>query len=152
MRNVCLNSLAFKAITNDWRESPIVLIAEHLIRKGFDLKIHDDAIKTSRITGANREYIEKRIPHLSSRLVGTLDELIEHSDILLVTRDGDGLIERAAELGRKRLIIDLRGRVPHSKKSVPLAAASKPTRSARAVVPKTMVPRTAPPSNGYRKP
>jgi GDP-mannose 6-dehydrogenase len=134
MRRVGLNGLAFKAGTDDLRESPIVLIAEHLIGKGFDLKIHDDAIKTSRITGANREYIEKRIPHLSSRLVGTLDELIEHSDILLVTRDGDGLIERAAELGRKRLIIDLRGRVPHSKKSVPLVAASKPTRSAKAML------------------
>ena len=45
--------------------------------------------ETSRITGANRDYINKRIPHLSSRLVSTLDELIEHSEILLITRDGD---------------------------------------------------------------
>lgn len=120
MRKIGLNGLAFKAGTDDLRESPIVSIAEHLIGKGYDLKIHDAGIETSRITGANRDYIEKRIPHLSSRLVSTLDELIEQSEIILVTREGDALLERAAELGKKPLIIDLRGRVPHSRKSLPV--------------------------------
>ena len=116
MRKIGLNGLAFKSGTDDLRESPIVLIAEHLIGKGYDLKIHDAGIETSRITGANRDYIEKRIPHLSSRLVSTVDELIDHSEILLLTRDGDGLMERATELGRKPLVIDLRGRTTQSKK------------------------------------
>jgi GDP-mannose 6-dehydrogenase len=115
-RRIGLNGLAFKPGTDDLRESPIVIIAEHLIGKGYDLKLHDAGLETSRITGANRDYIEKRIPHLSSRLVSSLDELIEHSDILLVTRDGDGLMERAAELGKRPTIIDLRCRVPQSKK------------------------------------
>ena len=116
LRRVGLNGLAFKAGTDDLRESPIVLIAEHLIGKGYDLKIHDTAIETSRISGANREYIEKRIPHLSSRLVATVEELIEHSDILLITRDGDGLADRAAKLGKRLHIIDLSGRqVPQKK-------------------------------------
>jgi len=141
IRRVGLNGLAFKPGTDDLRESPIVLIAEHLIGKGYDLKIHDDAIKTSRITGANREYIEKRIPHLSSRLVSSLDELIEHSELILITRDGDGLMEWAAQAGRKPMIIDLRGRLPHSKKIVPPAAeSSTPTRPAKAVVQSTRLP------------
>jgi GDP-mannose 6-dehydrogenase len=109
-RRIGLNGLAFKAGTDDLRESPIVLIAEHLIGKGYDLKIHDTAIETSRISGANREYIEKRIPHLSSRLVGSLDELIEHSEILLITRDGDAVVQRAALLAKRPLVIDLSGR------------------------------------------
>src|SRR5262245_13337280 len=126
MRRIGLNGLAFKAGTDDLRESPIVLIAEHLIGKGYDLKIHDEGIQTSRITGANREYIEKRIPHLSSRLVRTLDELIEHSEILLLTRDEDRLLQRAGELGRKPLVVDLRGRVPNTKKWASPVGASKP--------------------------
>jgi len=115
-RRVGLNGLAFKSGTDDLRESPIVLIAEHLIGKGYDLKIHDAAIETSRITGANREYIEKRIPHLSSRLVSTLDELIDHSEIILITRDGEALLERAAKLGKRPIIIDLSGRPVHARK------------------------------------
>jgi len=129
LRRVGLNGLAFKSGTDDLRESPIVIIAEHLIGKGYDLKIHDSAIETSRITGANRDYINKRIPHLSSRLVSNLDELIEHSEILLITRDGDGLTERAAALGKRPLLIDLRGRVPQSRKSAPVVAALKLNRS-----------------------
>src|SRR5207247_8316995 len=88
------NGLAFKAGTDDLRESPIVLIAEHLIGKGYEVKIHDQGIETSMITGTNRDYIERHIPHLSSRIVHTLDELIEHSEILLITRDGDRLLDR----------------------------------------------------------
>jgi len=118
VRRIGLNGLAFKAGTDDLRESPIVIIAEHLIGKGHDLKIHDAAIETSLITGANRDYIERRIPHLSSRLVSTLDELIEHSEILLITRDNDALIERAAKLGKRPLVIDLRGRVLQTKKTL----------------------------------
>jgi GDP-mannose 6-dehydrogenase len=112
------NGVDFKSGTDDLRESPIVLIAEHLIGKGYDLKIHDAGVVTSRLIGANRDYIDKRIPHLSSRLVSTLDELIEHSEILLLTRDGDGLLERAAKLRRRPLVVDLRGRAPQLMKTV----------------------------------
>jgi GDP-mannose 6-dehydrogenase len=126
MRRLGLNGLAFKAGTDDLRESPIVLIAEHFIGKGYDLKIHDAAIETSRITGANRDYIEKRIPHLSSRLVGTLDELIEHSEILLLARDGEAVMERAATLGRRPMIIDLSGRPVRQRKSAPAVGGTRP--------------------------
>jgi GDP-mannose 6-dehydrogenase len=124
LRRVGLNGLAFKAGTDDLRESPIVLIAEHLIGKGYDLKIHDAAIETSRISGANRDYIEKRIPHLSKRLVGSLDELIAHSDILLITRDGDAVLDRAAKLEKRPLVIDLSGRPVRFRKTTAVAVAS----------------------------
>src|SRR6266487_1224558 len=123
---VGLNGLAFKPGTDDLRESPIVLIAEHLIGKGYDLKIHDDAIKTSRITGANREYIEKRIPHLSSRLVGTLDELIEHSDIILITRDDDQLLERVVQREKRPIVVDLRGQNHLMKRMLEAKRLAKP--------------------------
>jgi len=131
-RRIGLNGLAFKPGTDDLRESPIVLIAEHLIGKGYDLKIHDAAIETSLITGANRDYIEKRIPHLSSRLVSSVDELIEHSEILLITRDNDALIERAAKLGKRPLVIDLRGRGPQSKKTFTPSGVKKQVATAKA--------------------
>lgn len=140
MRRLGLNGLAFKSGTDDLRESPIVIIAEHLIGKGYDLKIHDAGIETSRITGANRDYIEKRIPHLSSRLVSTVDELIEHSEILLITRDGEGLMARASKLGKRPLVVDLRGRLPQSKKtSIPIVV-QKQNGSAKARIVKMTPP------------
>jgi GDP-mannose 6-dehydrogenase len=104
------NGLAFKAGTDDLRESPIVLIAEHLIGKGYDVKIHDQGIEASLITGANREYIQRHIPHLSSRLVRNAEELVEHSEVLLITRDDDRLQEAVTESGKKPIIVDLRGK------------------------------------------
>ena len=108
-RKIGLNGLAFKSGTDDLRESPIVLIAEHLIGKGYDVKIHDPAIETSMITGTNRDYIERHIPHLSSRIVHSIDDLIEHSEILLITRDGDHLLDRIVALGKRPTVVDLRG-------------------------------------------
>jgi GDP-mannose 6-dehydrogenase len=148
MRRIGLNGLAFKSGTDDLRESPIVLIAEHLIGKGYELKIHDAGIEASRITGANRDYIEKRIPHLSSRLVSTLDELIEESEIILITRDGDAVMDRAAKLGKRPLVIDLSGRVPQSKKSAPVVAAAKPVEPAR----KRQLKMPAPSNGRYQNP
>jgi GDP-mannose 6-dehydrogenase len=131
MRRVGLNGLAFKAGTDDLRESPIVLIAEYLIGKGYDVKIHDSAIETSRISGANREYIEKRIPHLYSRLAGSLDELIAHSEILLITRDGDAVMDRVCKLEKRPLVIDLSGRPLHARKTIPIQIASATVPGAR---------------------
>jgi GDP-mannose 6-dehydrogenase len=109
-RRIGLDGLAFKSGTDDLRESPIVLIAEHLIGKGYEVKIHDPAIETSRITGTNRDYIEQHIPHLASRLVSSIDELINHAEVLVATRDVKPLLDRVEELGKRPLIVDLSGR------------------------------------------
>ncbi|HWN97436.1 MAG TPA: nucleotide sugar dehydrogenase [Methylomirabilota bacterium] len=127
-RRIGLNGLAFKSGTDDLRESPIVSIAEHLIGKGFDVKIHDPGIHESLLTGANKEYIESRIPHLSSRLVATLEELVEHSDILLLTRNGDELVQRVNDSAKRTTIIDLRGQ-----------KASKKVRQMRKIAPQPVI-------------
>jgi GDP-mannose 6-dehydrogenase len=68
---VALFGLAFKAGTDDLRESPFVALAEKLIGKGFDLRIYDKYVQLARLTGANRAYIDREIPHLERLLVGS---------------------------------------------------------------------------------
>jgi GDP-mannose 6-dehydrogenase len=130
-RRIGLNGLAFKSGTDDLRESPIVLIAEYFIGKGYDVKIHDPAIETSMITGTNRDYIERHIPHLSSRIVHSLDELIEHSEVLLVTRDGDHVLDRIVALERRPAVVDLRGQNHLVKRLLEAKKRAKPAPKAK---------------------
>jgi GDP-mannose 6-dehydrogenase len=73
------------------------------------LRILDPAVKSARLTGANREYIEHHIPHLADRLVGTPEELLKHAEALVLTRDDDDLFHAAQQLAKPPLIVELTG-------------------------------------------
>ena len=91
----------------------MVQIAEFLIGKGYDLRILDPAIETTRLTGANRQYIERHIPHLASRLVRDADELLDHSEVVVLAReDGAALRDRIRGRSRRFTVVNLTGRIP----------------------------------------
>ncbi|HWI27765.1 MAG TPA: nucleotide sugar dehydrogenase [Stellaceae bacterium] len=83
-RRIGVLGLSFKAGTDDLRESPIVEVVEHLIGKGYDIRIFDPSVRAASLVGANRTYILDRIPHLSRLLVATADELIEHAELVVI--------------------------------------------------------------------
>jgi GDP-mannose 6-dehydrogenase len=82
-KHIGLIGLSFKSNTDDLRESPFVELAERLLGKGFDLKIYDPNVISARLTGANKEYIDHVIPHLSRLLVPSLDDL-GSAELLLI--------------------------------------------------------------------
>ena len=89
VRRVGLVGLAFKSNTDDLRESPFVELAERLLGKGYQLKIYDPNVSLANVTGSNREYIEKAIPHLSSLLVSSVAEL-SHCHLLVISHRYSG--------------------------------------------------------------
>jgi GDP-mannose 6-dehydrogenase len=106
-KRVGLLGFSFKAGTDDLRESPIVILAEALLGKGYELRIYDRNVSIARLVGANKEYINTQIPHLSSLLCETVDEVLAHSDVIVV---GNGAPEFADALKRTRpeqVIVDL---------------------------------------------
>jgi GDP-mannose 6-dehydrogenase len=106
-KRVGLLGFSFKAGTDDLRESPIVILAEALLGKGYSLCIYDRNVSIARLVGANKEYINQQIPHLSSLLSDSIDELLEKSEVIIV---GNGSPEFAAALRRTRpdqMVIDL---------------------------------------------
>ena len=83
-RRVGLLGLSFKEGTDDLRESPIVTLAEQLIGKGYELAVYDRNVRLANLVGANREYIMNHIPHIGRLVVDRLEELLEHSDVVVV--------------------------------------------------------------------
>ena len=75
--------LAFKAGTDDMRESPYVKIAKALIGEGIKLRIHDPVVQPKRLIGSNKEQVLKALRHLEELLVGSLEDLAS-ADLILV--------------------------------------------------------------------
>ena len=108
-RNISLLGLAFKSGTDDLRESPAVELAERLLGKGFNLKIYDPAVNEAKLMGANKLYIEAKLPHLTRLLSDDPDEIVEHGEVLVVTHAGGEFRSLIDSLSDSRTIIDLAG-------------------------------------------
>jgi GDP-mannose 6-dehydrogenase len=105
-RRIGVLGLAFKAGTDDLRESPMVSLIEMLIGKGREVIIHDRDVSRANIIGANKEYVEREIPHLWSLMRETTQEVIASCDTVII---GNGSKEYR-DLGDQltgRMVIDL---------------------------------------------
>jgi GDP-mannose 6-dehydrogenase len=108
-RRLALFGLAFKGGTDDLRESPIVTLAERLIGKGYELKIYDPNVNTSRLIGANKAYIEKEIPHLDRLLQGTPAATLEGAEAVVLANLEPTGIDALLAAPPQVPVIDLQG-------------------------------------------
>jgi len=106
-KKVGILGFSFKAGTDDLRESPVVEMIERLLGKGFDVRIYDRNVNLAALIGANRDYILNQIPHISNLMVDSMENILEHAEILVI---GNGDKEFKDILSRKRheqMVIDL---------------------------------------------
>ena len=108
-RKIGLLGLSFKAGTDDLRESPLVELAEMLIGKGYELRIFDSNVEYARVIGANKEYIESKIPHVSSLLHAELNDVVESSDVLIIGNGDSRFADVLNKVNGDKQIVDLVG-------------------------------------------
>jgi GDP-mannose 6-dehydrogenase len=99
--------MSFKPGTDDLRESPLVRLIEQCLGKGYDLRIFDQSVSIARLTGANKAYIEKEIPHISRLLSTDLEEVIAFADVIVVGHRTKEFAAALAKSAGAREILDL---------------------------------------------
>jgi len=98
---------SFKAGTDDLRESPMIELIERLIGKGYDLRIYDRNVNIAALTGANRDFILNRIPHISRLMVpGTEDALAWAQTIVIGNYDSE-FKQVPQKLRKDQCLVDL---------------------------------------------
>jgi len=105
-RRVGVLGFAFKSGTDDLRESPMVTVIETLLGKGFELKIYDRHVSLARLLGANKRYIEERIPHLSRLMVDTMAEALD-CDLIVVGNQSAEFFTALGGLKPEQAVLDL---------------------------------------------
>ena len=108
-QTVALFGLAFKQGTDDLRESPFVILAERLLGRGYGLQIFDRSVEVARLTGSNRAYIDREIPHLERLLAPDPAAALDGAGLVVLGHVGRD--DRPALLAalRGQRVLDLAG-------------------------------------------
>jgi GDP-mannose 6-dehydrogenase len=110
LRRVGMIGLSFKPGTDDLRESPLVLLAEHFVGKGLAVLVYDPDVHLSNLLGANRRFIERHLPHIGSLIRRDLAEVVAASEVLVVGFNDANTARALRESVRDdQVVIDLAG-------------------------------------------
>jgi len=106
-KRVGVLGFSFKPGTDDLRESPMVTLIETLMGKGVHLAIYDRDVSLARIFGANKEYIERGIPHIAQLMRASMEEVLAESELLIVGHPAEEFRGLEAKLRDGQILIDL---------------------------------------------
>ena len=106
-KNVGVLGFSFKAGTDDLRESPMVTLIETLIGKGYHVWVYDRDVSLARLVGANKEYIERGIPHIAQLMCATVEEVVDKAEVIVIGNNGDGFQSIENKVGVEKILIDM---------------------------------------------
>lgn len=99
--------VSFKHNTDDLRESPAVELVELLLGKGYNVVVYDRNVSLSTLVGSNRAYIDRELPHLSALMRSSLDDVLAHAEVLVVTHRDQEFAQVIDRLRADQMVIDL---------------------------------------------
>jgi GDP-mannose 6-dehydrogenase len=108
-KRVGILGLSFKPDTDDLRESPAIVLAETLLGRGYQIKIFDDQVQLPRLVGANKNFLEKELPHIASLMCTSIQELVELSEVVVITNGSKSFRDVPKLMRPGQLLFDLVG-------------------------------------------
>ena len=105
-KNIGILGLSFKENTDDLRSSAIILIIDKLVKKGFNIRVYDEAVANTEKFGANKEVIEKQFSFLKDLLVEDIKD-IASQEVIVIKNKNEEYKEIANILGEDKIIIDM---------------------------------------------
>jgi GDP-mannose 6-dehydrogenase len=106
-RKVGVLGFSFKAGTDDLRESPMVDVIEHLLGKGYELKLYDKNVKIAALMGANQDYIVNRISHISRLMANSIEEVLDFAGTVVIGNNAPEFAAVEHQLRRGQVVVDL---------------------------------------------
>jgi GDP-mannose 6-dehydrogenase len=98
---------AFKAGTDDLRESPVVALIETLLGQGYEILIYDKNVSLAMLRGANKKFIETKIPHIASLITENMEALLRFADVIVIGNSSDEFENIINRISKNKFIIDL---------------------------------------------
>lgn len=105
-KRVGILGFSFKAGTDDLRESALVEVIERLIGKGYELCIYDRNVRMASLTGANRDFILNRIPHISRLMADSVDVVLSNADTVVIGNGDPEFRDVPARIREGQVIVD----------------------------------------------
>jgi GDP-mannose 6-dehydrogenase len=108
-RRIALLGCAFKAGTDDIRESPFVILLERLLGKGCQPRVFDENVKLSMLTGANRAYLLSVVPHITNLLVESAAAAIGDAEVIILANASPAYVDVLKGLRDDQVLLDFSG-------------------------------------------
>ncbi len=107
-RRVGVLGLSFKAGTDDLREWPARGVGgDSWSERAMDLAIYDSEVSRARLLGANREYIEREIPHIWSLVRDDVGAVLSNSDVIVIGKQDAEFQTACNRLRPDQIVVDL---------------------------------------------
>jgi GDP-mannose 6-dehydrogenase len=106
-RKIGFLGFAFKAGTDDLRESPVVTLIETFLGQGYDIQIYDKNVSLSLLRGANKKFIETKIPHIASLIRDNIEDVINFSEIIILGNHSKEFSQILSNIRNDQIVIDL---------------------------------------------
>jgi GDP-mannose 6-dehydrogenase len=108
-KKVAVLGISFKAGTDDVRESPIIPLIETLVGRGYQVQVYDEKVIVDQLIGANKSFLEHQIPHITSLMQPSLEEVVRQAEVIVVANGSPAFIHILEMVRADQVVIDLIG-------------------------------------------